>query len=133
MANEFNDFFSSIGTKISENIENTDIDPLSYIRDDPNTPLFEMGETGEIKVKNFLNSISKKSSPDLDGISLSLLKFVSNEVSRPLGHIFKMSIAEGIFPERLKASRIVPIFKAGDKTLCDNYRPISLVSSFQKS
>ena len=132
IANEFNSFFSTIGTKISDGIENIDKDPLSYIRDNPDTPQFEMGGTGEVEVRNFLNSIDKKNSPDLDGISLSLLKCVSNEISGPLGHIFNLSLLEGVFPEKLKASRIVPIFKAGDKTMCDNYRPISLVSSISK-
>ena len=37
-----------------------------------------------------------------------------------------------MFPEKLKSSRVVPIFKAGDPTSCDNYRPISLVSAISK-
>ena len=35
-------------------------------------------------------------------------------------------------PEKLKLSRIVPIFKSGDPLSCDNYRPIALVSSLSK-
>ncbi len=74
----------------------------------------------------------KKTSPDLDGISVSLLKFVADEVCIPLGHIFNVSITTGLYPDKLKTSRVVPIFKCGEKTSCDNYRPISLVSSISK-
>ena len=35
-----------------------------------------------------------------------------------------------MFSDKLKVSRVVPIFKAGDKKVCDNYCPISLVSTF---
>jgi hypothetical protein len=54
------------------------------------------------------------------------------EISVPLAHIFKLSLENGVFPEKLKSSRVVPIFKAGDARSCDNYRPISLVSSLSK-
>jgi Reverse transcriptase (RNA-dependent DNA polymerase) len=30
------------------------------------------------------------------------------------------------------SSRVVPIFKQGDPTVCDNYRPVALVSTFSK-
>jgi hypothetical protein len=32
----------------------------------------------------------------------------------------------------LKECRVIPIFKAGDQLECDNYRPISLLSSISK-
>ena len=63
---------------------------------------------------------------------LSLLKEIAPEIFVPLGHIFNLSITTGIFPKELKRSRVVPIFKSGDPTSCDNYRPISLVSSISK-
>jgi hypothetical protein len=47
-------------------------------------------------------------------------------------HLFNLSIQTGEFPNNLKMSRTVPIFKSGDPTLCDNYRPISLLSSISK-
>jgi hypothetical protein len=61
-----------------------------------------------------------------------MLKFVSHEIAVPLAHIFNLSISLGVFPEKFKIARIVPVFKAGDPLLCDNYRPIALVKSFSK-
>ncbi len=60
------------------------------------------------------------------------MKYVNFEIREPLAHIFSLSLENGTFPNRLKNSRTVPIFKAGDATLCDNYRPISLISTFSK-
>jgi hypothetical protein len=38
----------------------------------------------------------------------------------------------GIFPEKLKYSKIKPLYKKGDKQLISNYRSISLLTSFSK-
>jgi len=73
-----------------------------------------------------------KASPDLDGVSLKLLKSVRVEVSTPLSHIFNLSLENGVFPDKLKCTRTVPVFKQGSKSSCDNYRPISLVKTFSK-
>ena len=59
-------------------------------------------------------------------------KSIDTSVCKPLAHIFNLSLKTGVFPDKLKVSRVVPIFKAGDKKLCDNYRPISLVSTIAK-
>jgi hypothetical protein len=69
---------------------------------------------------------------DLDGISTNLIKSIAIEISVPLAHIFNLSLNTGVFPKKLKTSRIVPIFKTGDAELCNNYRPISLLSSLSK-
>jgi len=38
----------------------------------------------------------------------------------------------GVFPDDLKIARVSPIFKADDKLLVNNYRPISLLPVFSK-
>jgi hypothetical protein len=61
-----------------------------------------------------------------------MIKFIGTEIAAPLAHIFNLSLGTGIFPHKLKQCRVVPIFKAGSNTECDNYRPISLLSSISK-
>ena len=61
-----------------------------------------------------------------------MIKFIKYEIARPLAHLFNLSVTTGVFPSKLKISRTIPIFKAGNNTSCDNYRPISLLSSISK-
>ena len=42
------------------------------------------------------------------------------------------SFADGVFPEVWKSAKVVALFKGGDKTLKDNYRPISILPTISK-
>jgi hypothetical protein len=53
-------------------------------------------------------------------------------ITLPLTYICNKSLAQGIFPDRLKFAVIKPILKNGDKCEPSNYRPISLLPSFSK-
>jgi hypothetical protein len=44
-------------------------------------------------------------------------------------HLYLTSIIFGIILDKFKTSRTVPVFKANNRKLCNNYRPISLLSS----
>ena len=63
---------------------------------------------------------------------MKMLKAVAIEISSPLAHIFNLSLKTAIFPSSLKLSRVVPIHKGGKTDICDNYRPIALLSSISK-
>jgi hypothetical protein len=67
-----------------------------------------------------------------EGVSTKMVKFIGSEISFPLSHIFNLSLSCGIFPNKLKLCRVIPIFKSGNSSECDNYRPISLLSSISK-
>jgi len=38
----------------------------------------------------------------------------------------------GTVPDKLKLAKVVPLFKGGDSSMPSNYRPISLLSIFDK-
>ena len=46
--------------------------------------------------------------------------------------MFNLSLRTGIFPDDWKFARVTPIYKSEDKTLCENYRPISVISNIAK-
>jgi len=134
-ANAFNNFFTNIGREINGSVQNTVKSYSDYINtdnDNDNVPLLLMDDIGPIYVIDIIKALPNKSSKDLNGVSLKLIKFVKYEVSVPLSHIFNISINTGIFPMALKCTRTVPVYKSGSRNLCDNYRPISLVPTLSK-
>jgi len=132
IANEFNDFFTGIGVKISESIKPTLAKPEDYMPILQDLQELDLGTTSQVHICDIIKSLKPKNSCDIDGISTKLLQKLATEISWPLAHIFNLSLTTGIFPSRLKSSRTVPIFKAGRSDLCDNYRPISLLSTLSK-
>ena len=49
-----------------------------------------------------------------------------------LTHIFNLSLRSGIFLNKFKLAKVVPIFKKGARHGVNNYRPISLLPVFSK-
>ena len=49
-----------------------------------------------------------------------------------LSNIINKSVETGIYPKKLKHAKIIPVFKSMDETDPSNYRPISLLSVFNR-
>ena len=49
-------------------------------------------------------------------------------ISVSLCDLFKNSLLSGIFPDDWKCARVTPLFKQGDASDLNNYRPISVIS-----
>ena len=67
-----------------------------------------------------------------DNVPMSLIKETITLISSPLTHFFNLSISSGTVPMELKIACVVPLFKAGDKSIFSNYRPISVLPAFSK-
>jgi retron-type reverse transcriptase len=61
---------------------------------------------------------------------LRIIKSAKHILSKPLADIFNRSIETGIYPNKLKIAKIIPIYKTEDEIEPNNYRPISLLSVF---
>ena len=132
IANEFNDFFVKVGVDISESIVPTTVTAEIFMPDLQNIEQLDLDGTNATHFCDIVKSLQPKSSLDVDGISTKLIKKIAVEISRPMSHIFNLSLTQGIFPSKLKKGCTVPVFKSGDQFSCDNYRPIALLSSLSK-
>lgn len=135
-ANIFNNFFSSVGDKLANKI----IKCGSHNRtgeQQTESPIntgclnaFKIIEEDEIC--KIIKSMKGGTAPGFDRVTVEIIKENSNILVKPLTFIINQSIKNGIFPEIYKKTKIIPIFKSGDKTNPTNYRPISLTSNIAK-
>ena len=89
----------------------------------------EIQEQGIIKAIKALPSNKATISED---IPTSILKNCIHSYSGKLTSIFNHCLRSGDFPSKLKHAEITPVFKKGDSTSKENYRPISTLSNFSK-
>ena len=86
----------------------------------------------EDEVVNIIKSCKPKHSKDCDDVNMYVLSKVTDQIVKPLVHIFNLSFSSGIFPSEMKTAKVIPVFKSGNRSDFSNYRPISLLSQFSK-
>ena len=84
------------------------------------------------EILKHIENLKPKSSSRYDQRSSKLLKEIGPIISQQLCLIINQSLCTGIFPDRLKLAKVVPLFKKGDKLLFENYRAISLLTAISK-
>ena len=132
IANNFNLYFTNIGPNLANEVKNVNsINPLSYLNNFDNN-IFQFHDIDESIVEKIIDNFPSKNSCGYDGISLRLLKFCKLTIIKPLMLIIRQVLNTGIFPEKLKIARVIPIFKKGDEELFSNYRPISILPAISK-
>jgi len=133
IANCFNNFYLSIATDIVRAINPPPPNPDPEIAVNPNST-FELHSNPVTYDEIFttMKKLQKKRTADINGISVNFISNFILTLSKPLKHIFNLSLSTSVFPNKLKIAKITPIFKAGDPLLTTNYRPISILNVFSK-
>ena len=126
----FNEYFSTVGSMLSKAIKDYDTDPLSFLTVAHN--IFNFNFITIDEVISALNLLPSKKSSGLDGISAKLLKDAAHNIAGPLVDIFNLSLRTGIFPDDWKLAKVTSVFKDGNRNICGNYKPISVISVVAK-
>ena len=129
VANILNDFFINVGPSINASVVSNDTDPLSFLTATEKSIFLTPTDIPE--VSSIIEGLGK-TAPGVDGLTGHILKLLASVIVRPLVHLTNLCLQEGKFPENLKNALVIPIYKSGDKTLPQNYRPISLISNISK-
>ena len=131
IAEEFNSFFTKAGRGIADSVETITKQPTDFLPN-INTPQLRLDNISQHQIIDIISAMDSKASVDASGVNMKMLKFIKYQIALPLSHLFTLSVTTGVFPAKLKTSKTIPIFKAGDRLSCDNYRPISLLSTISK-
>ena len=130
IANEFNEFFNTIGTKLANQIKE-EKDFKQFLKN-PRPKHFHFKQITADVIEKIGKNLKPKMSCGPDQLNSKVIKHILTAISKPLTHIINRSLDTGIVPQRLKESNIIPIFKCDDPTEINNHRPISLINAISK-
>ena len=86
----------------------------------------------EQAIFDILKNIDANKAPGPDGIAGVILKKCASNLAYPLSILYNISFSMGQLPSDWKLANVVPVYKKGDKSNIENYRPISLTSLVMK-
>ena len=83
-------------------------------------------------IKRTIINLPNKSSCAYDGLSTKLLKILEPAITKSLTLLINQVLTTGIFPDKLKIAKVIPVYKKGEKTVFSNNRSISLLPAISK-
>ena len=118
-------------TKIEKQIPNTLRNYKDYLTN-PQDSSFFLSATTTSEVESEQKNLKNNKALGPFSIATKLLKTFHKAFGPPLTEFINLSFSNGKFPTILNFSDVIPTFKKGDKSQCNNYRPISLISNLSK-
>ena len=89
--------------------------------------------TNKLEVTSIINSLNARKAFGPASIATNFLKLFKDALSKPISLLANISLHMLMFPNVLKTANVTPILKNDDPALCNNYRPISLLSNISHS
>ncbi|XP_046393644.1 uncharacterized protein LOC124161374 [Ischnura elegans] len=133
IANLFNHNFLTSICELFKNVSQQQTNKSSSLHRSHYGHTIFLQPTDVKEIDTIIEKINKKHSAGYDDIPCSLLKGNAKlSVIHPLVHLINESLSLGIFPNRLKVAKVIPVLKGGDPHNMNNYRPISVPSLFSK-
>ena len=123
---EFNTFLTNMAPKIPE---------ISKTFDQYFSPVDTQINHHDLTLKEFetaYKSLKRNKASGIDDINSNIVTDSFEELKNPLFHIFRASLREGVFPDKMKTAKVSPIFKRGNNLQTENYRPVSVLPLFSK-
>ena len=129
IANELNKHFVSKRMKLAENLPSSNKSFLETMgqRIEESIPDIKL-DPSEVR-KLILEIDTNKAS---QGIPPKVIKWSVDIITELLTKIYNKFLATGSYPDLFKIAKVTAIFKEGEKTCGDNYRPISILAKLNQ-
>ena len=132
IANTFNDYFCGIAKELCSKLPIiNEKNYFDFLYDSSSSSFFLQPITSE-NVKDIIDGLDASKASDIFNFPIRAIKLVSHLINEPLSIIYNKSFTTGVFPDKLKLAKVIPLFKNGVRTLVKNYRPVSILPIFDK-
>ena len=101
IANEFNNFFNSIASKIDSKIVKTE-SKFHDSLNNPNEKTFFLNPTTAEEIEDHLKWLNGRKAVGINSIPTKILKTFKKTLSQPLAELFNLVFSTGTFPEPAK-------------------------------
>jgi hypothetical protein len=131
IVDKFNTYFVNVASNIRSRIPASNVDFTSYLKQ-PVMDTFFYSDITEQEISVCITNLVTQKKSSQEAINSSVFLPVLGLITKPLAYIYNLSVTTGTFPDILKIAKVIPIFKKGSREDISNYRPISLLSIFDK-
>ena len=136
IANELNKHFITIGGKTAATLQQEpqqgEEQREQQQEERHNNPEFKLKAIAEEKVLKILKNTNPYKATDIYKIKPRITKDLAYFLAPIFTRLFNKAIQENYHPDVLKMTKVVELYKKGDKTSPENYRPISLLPIIAK-
>ena len=132
ISNAFNSFYKNQAYSLTKNMH-SEFNFKYFLEKTPKCEQkMSFEPTTTLKTYQIIQALKPKTSFGFDELSNKLIKKCALKLSEPITSLINKSFNENEFPEGLKINVLKPLYKADDKSLPSNWRPISMLSTVSK-
>ena len=113
MAETFNNFFVTIASDIDIKIIQTNTSYKDYLQGFVLNSFF-LKTASKKEVISVINEMKPTNQQNRPPRTPTQILKISNQICRPLTYLINLSSSNGIFPDLLKTSNVIPVFKRGE-------------------
>src|SRR3989442_2040168 len=131
IADAFNNYFVDIPEDLRKSLPAINKSFKNYLK----TPVcnsFYCRDTTPTEIIDVISKIKSSGSSGPDNIPSSIIKSSKHAIADVFAYLCNYSFNQGVFPQCFKSSKVITLFKNGDRKLIANYRPISLLNVFSR-
>ena len=130
IAQSFNNFFANVGNNLAVSVPYEGGSPISYMPPRQLNSIFLYAITSE-EIEIEINKLNSSKATGPFSVPVNILKLIMGIICKPLDILFNSSLLTGCVLDCFKMARVIPIQKSSTMH-CNKYRPISLLSIFNK-
>ena len=131
ICSNLNEYFCNVASSIHDTVSNTKFLHMKFMGNSNPKTIFLEAVTN-LELSDIIDNLKLNKSPGNDNIGPKIVFDSMQILLEPFSFIYNLSLSTGTVPAQLKLAKVIPINKKGDRCSPGNYRPISMLSVFDK-